>query len=95
MAESEPSVNNFMYIIYFLVFVACLLNLLGVVAIFRAKQSNVLFSAVLAYYAYILPIVLLASILNYFSWLNLIKILLLFLLNLIFIHLAIFLLKNQ
>ncbi len=82
-------------VIFLAVFTICILNLIGVVAILQTKQNQILFSVLIAYYAYVLPMVFLASILNYFSWLNLIKITILFLLNLIFIHLAIFLLKNQ
>lgn len=82
-------------IVFLLVFITCLLNLIGVIAILKAKQNQTLFSVLIAYYTYILPMIFLASILNYFSWLNLIKIAILFLFNLIFIHLLIFLLKNQ
>ena len=83
-------------LIVLLVSVSCLLNLIAILAILQTKkQTLALFNVVLAYYSYVLPIVFVASILNYFSWLNLAKIILLSLLNLIFIHLAIFLLKNQ
>jgi len=83
-------------LIFSLVSLACLLNVIAILAILQTKkQTLALFNVVLAYYSYVLPIVFVASILNYFSWLNLVKIILLSLLNLIFIHLAIFLLKNQ
>jgi len=82
-------------IFFLLTVISCLLNLISIIAILQTKKSNSLFSVVIAYYSYILPIVFLTIIINHFSWLNLIKIIVLFLLNLIFIHLAIFLLQNQ
>ena len=96
MAEFDLFVNNCMNIIVFLlVFLICVLNLIGVVAILQTKQAQTIFSVLIAYYTYVVPLIFLASILNYFSLLNLVKITILFLLNLIFIHLTIFLLKNQ